>query len=166
MAESIPAPILLADQVHHQILEEISFSKHLNPVNSEAARQAFMRGAASPPFEYAPLYQADDALARLNDVEPDRAHPAGDLVGKSIDHTRLLIRALRDEPHPPFTCYSLTTGIQKRNYSKCGLRTRAPPFLHECERGRVNCSEAALEERGVADWKVIRDQQVMSARVL
>ena len=47
------------------------------------------------PFEYAPLEQADSALARLDDVEPDRSHPAGDLVGQCIDHTRLMIRALR-----------------------------------------------------------------------
>ena len=168
MAESIPAPILLADQVHHQILEEISFSKHLNPVNSEVARQAFMRGAAAPPFEYTPLYQADDALARLDDVEPDRAHPAGDLVGKSIDHTRLLIRALRDRAASAFHLLPITHNwypeaklLQMRFADP---RPALPPMNVSADE-LIRHLETALEQRGVADWKVIRDH-VMSARVL
>ena len=102
MPQAIPEPILHADEVHNQILQQVSFSQHLNPVNVEPARQAFMRGAPSPPFRYKPLSDADEIIARLDEVEPDREHPAGALVGRCLDRTRVTVRALRDRTASAF----------------------------------------------------------------
>ncbi|MFT4977785.1 MAG: hypothetical protein ACI8S6_003692, partial [Myxococcota bacterium] len=42
--DDIPEPIRIADQRHHEILQRVPFSRHLNPINSHEARRAFRAG--------------------------------------------------------------------------------------------------------------------------
>ena len=168
MPEPIPEPIRLADRVHNEILQEISFSQHLNPVNVEAARQAFLRGAPCPPFRYKPLEQADDALKRLDAVTHDRQHPAGALVGKCFDHTQMMIRALRDRTASSFHLLAICNEwypepeLMKLQFSQ---GTEALQPLDVNANTLIAYLEETLADREVQDWKVIRDP-VMSARVL
>ncbi len=168
MTVKLPQPILVADHVHHEVLREVAFSRHLNPVNVAAARQAFIRGAPAPPFEYAPLLQADAHLARLDAVEPPRDHPAGDLLGRCMDGTRLLLRALRDRTASAFHELALVGGWYP---TEALLALRFEDEEEDPEPMDVPASrvirrlEEALIERDLNDWAVVEDT-VMAARVL
>lgn len=168
MPESIPAPVLHADRVHHAILAEVAFSRHLNPTNGHAARLAFLRGADAPPFEYLPLVEADSLLWRLDAAEPPRDHPAGALVGDCMDATRLLIAALRDRTAVAFHRLACRGGW----YPTADILDLSFPLE---DSGPVSPAVSAarisrrlreaLEERGLVDWRVEEDH-VMAARVL
>ncbi len=168
MPPILPAPVLEADRVHHTILEEVAFSRHLNPENEAEARAAFKAGAEAPPFVYRPLLQADDLLRRLDAVEPPRDTPAGLLVGRCMDDTRLLIRALRDRTAEAFDALARSAGWYP---TPADLAHRFPEPAPDLERAQIGAYamiaelQAALDERGLSGWRVESDA-VMSARVL
>lgn len=167
MTSRIPEPVLRADQVHHEVLRSVAFSRHLNPVNAPEARHAFLRGAFAPPFEYVPLVDADLHLARLDGAEPPRDHPAGELVGRCMDGTRLLLRALRDRTASAFHALAVRGGW----YPGEELLALRFPDADDLEPMSVSADRVmrrlreALAERGLEGWKVVADT-VMAARVL
>lgn len=168
MTEVIPAPVLHADRAHHEILEGTAFSRHLNPTNESEARAAFRAGAEAPPFLYQPLGEADRMLRRLDEVEPPRDHPAGALVGRLLDETRLMIVALRDRTAEVFHQLALAGGWYP---SAEDLSQSFPEGEPDTERADLPAVllvaelQAALDERGLTGWRVETDP-VMSARVL
>jgi len=167
MLDAIPAPILDADRTHHGILTEVAFSRHLNPVNADAARVAFLRGAPSPPFEYTPLREADALLRILDAAEPPRDHPAGALVGACFDGTRRLVLALRDRTAAAFDALALASDWYPST-SLLALRFpdgRDPTPLDVPAARVIARLREALTERGLDTWRVEEDT-VMSARVL
>ncbi len=165
--DRIPEPVLHADRVHHELLRRVAFSRHLNPVNAGAARLAFARGASAPPFEYTPLAEADELLSILDAVEPPRDHPAGELVGRCIDGTRLFLRALRDRTATAFHELAMSGDWYPRA-PLLELRfdeappDDSPPVSPQRVMARLR---AALQDRGLRSWQVVEDP-VMSARVL
>ena len=168
MAETLPAPVLRADQAHHEILTRVAFSRHLNPVNANEARAAFLAGAHAPPFAYHPLDEADEILARLDEVEPPRDHPLGALVGRCLDETRLLVVALRDRTAAAFDELARASDWYPRP-EDLALRFEDPPPDPEradlSSQALVDALRQALNARGLLDWHIEEDP-VMSARVL
>lgn len=167
MIARLPEPVLRADQVHHEVLRSVAFSRHLNPANAPAARHAFLQGAFAPPFEYVPLVDADLQLARLDAAEPPRDHPAGAIVGACMDGTRLLLRALRDRTASAFHEVAMRGGW----YPDPALLALEFPAGEDHEPMNlaafhvVDRLRDALDERGLHDWDVVEDT-VMAARVL
>ncbi|NOY26381.1 MAG: DUF1704 domain-containing protein, partial [Oligoflexia bacterium] len=165
----IPAPVLHADQVHHEILARTPFSRHLNPQNAPAAHQAFLGGYTDAPlFVYQPLTQADEILAKLDAVEPPRDHPAGALVGRCMDNTRSMVVALRDRSAQAFAKLALECGWNP-DPDLLALHFPTPqpdpqPF-DVSARQLVARLEDALKTRDMGDWQVCFDR-VMAARVL
>jgi len=167
--DDIPAPVLRADEEHHRILRAVPFSQHLNPTNTAQARREFLgRRRRCPPFQYKPLRQADDLLRRLDAVDPPRDHPAGALVGRCLDGTRVMIRALRDRTTSAFHTMAEAGGW----YPDAGLLSlRFPSPPRETEPLDVPASKLiaelreALAARQMDDWQVLEDR-IMSARVL
>lgn len=165
----IPAAVLDADRVHHEILERVAFSRYLNPANGPAARRTFLAGrTAAPPFEYQPLLEADVLLATLDRVEPPRDHPAGAIVGACLDGTRIMIRALRDRTAAAFDAMARAGGWYP-DRALLSLRFPAAPDdtapFDVSSAELVGHLESALAQRGMAGWQVERDR-VMAARVL
>ena len=163
----IPKPIRHADNTLHRILEGVSFSRHLNPTNVQEARQIFLSGAEAPPFVYQPLHQAEDLLQTLNEVEPPRDHPAGEIVGDCIHSIRRLIVALRDRTADSFDQMNEKAGwyptaeLLKKTYP-----TGSPTQPLDVPATKlIACFETAFIARGMHDWKIIPDS-IMSARVL
>lgn len=168
-AAPIPERVHLADQAHHALLREVSFSQHLNPLNEAEARRAFLHGRAlEPPFRYQPLVEADALLRRLDDVEPPRDHPLGEVVGRCMDGTRLLIRALRDRSAESFDALAREGGWYP---DPALLAVRFAPEPSDGGPFDVRADQMmerlrmALDERGMADWRILPDR-VMAARVL
>ncbi len=167
MFRAIPRPILDADAAHHAILQRVVFSRHLNPCNADEARRMFLRGAEAPPFEYVPLVQADDLLRRLDEAEPPRDHPAGALVGRCIDGTRLLVWALRDRTPAAFDALAEADGWFP-DAELLSLSFEDAPDAEPMDvpaQVVVDRLREALQERGLPDWEVEEDT-VMAARVL
>lgn len=168
-AELIPEPVRTADAVHHALLGEVSFSRHLNPINEGEARRAFLSGRkAEPPFAYLPLVQADELLWRLDAAEPPRDHPAGALVGSCMDSTRQLIVALRDRSAEAFDSMARSSGWYP-DADLLGLQfdeseRDESPIEHNAPRLIAHLREA-LDQRGLIDW-IIAEDPVMAARVL
>lgn len=165
---SIPPPVLEADRVHHAVLERVVFSRHLNPANEAAARAAFDRGAAAPPFEYQPLLGADALLAELAAARPPADHPAGALMCRCLDETALLIRALSERSAALF---SELAELADWFPSAEDLTQPLPEGGADRERADVSADlmiavlQEALGSRGLHAWRVETDT-VMSARVL
>ena len=163
----IPEPIRHADHALHEILERVSFSRHLNPINVQEARAEFHEGAESPPFEYQPLTVADDLLRTLDKVDPPRDHPAGEIVGECINRLRRQIRALQDRTADSFHLMNEGAGW----YPTADLLSRQyPPGspnqpLDVPAAKLIACFEMAFAARGMSDWSIVPDS-VMSARVL
>jgi hypothetical protein len=167
MLDAIPRPVLDADRIHHGILTRVVFSRHLNPCNADEARRAFLRGAEAPPFAYTPLREADALLRILDEADPPRDHPAGALVGRCMDGTRLLVRALRDRTATAFDEMARAADWYP-DPELLGLRfpdARDPTALDVPAERIVRRLTAALEERGLEHWRVEEDT-VMAARVL
>lgn len=167
MHPRLPDDVLRADRVHHEILERVHFSRHLNPANMAEARQRFLRGERSPPFEYQPLDEADALLRRLDAVEPRRDHPAGALIGACLDGTRLLLRALRDRSAAAFHEMNLGAGWyptaeQLRIVVPEGEEPSTPPLSVDA---LISGLGDALDARGLSGWRIERDP-IMSARIL
>jgi len=165
---SIPEPIRLADQRHHEILQRVPFSRHLNPINSHEARRAFRNGAAAPPFRYNPLSEADTLLWELDRIRPPTDHPAGALVARILDGTTLLVRALRDRTATAFDALAHHADWYP-DAALLGLSFPEPPpdpeLSDQPAAAMIAALEAALKSRGLSSWRVERDT-VMSARVL
>lgn len=165
---TLPAPVLLADRVHHELLEQIPFSRYLNPENEAEARLAFKRGMSAPPFVYRPLEGADELLRRLDAVQPPDDTPAGALVGRCMEDTRLLLGALRDRSAEAFDRLAVAAGWHPTDADLAHVFAEGPP---ETERADLRAwdlivaLQAALDERGLVGWRVESDP-VMSARVL
>ncbi|HCH66257.1 MAG: hypothetical protein CL927_09320 [Deltaproteobacteria bacterium] len=168
MSSQIPEPVLRADEAHHEVLREVLFSRHLNPLNSSEARHRFAAGEYVPPFRYLPLRGADQILRRLDEAQPPRDHPAGALVGACVDATWLLVRALRDRTATAFHALAMSGGW----YPDPATLSLSFPESHvEASPVAVAPFEVilrlrtALVERGLLRWQVVEDT-VMAARVL
>ncbi len=164
----IPAAVLDADRVHHDLLRRVAFSRHLNPTNRDAARLAFLAGATAPPFSYIPLPDPQGLLALLDRHEPPRDHPSGQIVGACFDSIRLLIEALAERSAAAFDRLACAAGWYPEPEM---LRMRFPsgpaPVLTFSVDARQLMARLrrALTERALDDWSVEADT-VMSARVL
>ncbi len=168
VSTEIPAPIRSADERHHRILERIPFSRHLNPSNVREARHAFHSGAKAPPFSYQPLLEADDLLRELDEICPTDEHPAGALVGATIQSTALLIRALRDRTPEAFHQLALSADWYPTPDLLSLTFPEPPPEPEPADQSAATMIarlEDALRSRGLHGWRVERDT-VMSARVL
>lgn len=167
MVGAIPDAVLQADRAHHTVLRTVAFSRHLNPLNAPEARRAFMRGAEAPPFAYQPLDQASELLAHLDQHEPDRAHPAGALVGRCFDGTRAFIMALKDRDEGAFDRLARSADWYPEP-ELMGLRfeERAEDQALDIPASQlIEALQQALDQRQLHDWRVEQDQ-VMAARVL
>lgn len=164
----IPDPIRLADETLYRLLQRVSFSRHLNPINVQEARLGFRNGAEAPIFEYQPLEQADALLKELDAVDPPRDHPAGMLVSQCIEGTRLLIIALRDRSAHAFDQLNQASGWYP---DAALLALQFSSSSHKRQPLDVPASaliahfEQALRDRDMGDWRIESDN-VMSARVL
>ena len=168
VSTEIPAPVRIADERHHRILQRIPFSRHLNPCNVREARHAFRAGANTPPFRYQPLSEADDLLRELDAICPSDDHMAGALVASTIQSTALLIRALRDRTPETFHQLALSADWYP---GPALLSLTFPEPLPESEPADQSAAvmisrlEDALHSRGLHGWRIERDT-VMSARIL
>lgn len=164
----IPESVRRADQLHHAILQRVAFSQHLNPINATEARRAFLAGQHAPPFRYNPLQQADALLWEIDRIRPSEQHPAGQLVGRVLNGTALLVRALRDRTPSAFDALARHAGWYP-DPDLLALRFPETPRDDELANlpaeQMVQTLQAALTARGLVDWRVERDT-VMSARVL
>lgn len=164
----IPAQLLDADRVHHEILERVVFSRHLNPINESAARQAFERGAPAPPFEYNPVPEPGELVRALEAAAPPTDHPAGALVARCLDETALLIRALTERTPELFHALADEAGWFP---SAEDLSQALPEGSPDHDRADLRAElmiavlQEALFSRGLLDWRVEADT-VMAARVL
>lgn len=166
----LPHELLDADAALHEIHARVRFSAFLNPVNVPAARDAFLAGAAAPPFTYAPATWADDALDALRRLRVPRQHPLGEVVADVAADTTLLVTALRDRTAEVFDALTLRHRWRSEPLSEDDLAglpeapsnedARAVPHAHM----RLTL-ERALRARGLDDWAVVVDP-AMSARVL
>lgn len=168
MLDDVPESVLRADDAHHAVLQEVMFSRHLNPYNGEQAREAFLAGAASPPFAYHPLPAADALTARLAAQRTDGDHPAADLVRRSIDSTRLLIEALRDRSASAFDALNEDCDwYPPAELPRLPQETRSPPGEDPVVGADVLLRHLreALAQRALGHWTVTLDES-MAARVL
>jgi len=168
MPSRIPQVILDADAAHHRVLQRVSFSRYLNPINDEEARMAFLRGAEAPPFVYHPLVEADELLRELDGLRPPTDHPAGRLVNRCVDSTALLVLALRDRSASAFDALArLSRWYPEAEVLSLDLPDEEGPILpSDVDAAQImERLRAALAERGLRGW-VVEADPVMSARVL
>jgi len=149
------------------MLQRVAFSRYLNPLNAAEARRNFTKGAEAPPFVYQPLDIADELMRELDEMEPNRDHPAGALIGKSIDSVRRLVHALRERSAEAFDTmnqaadwYPSSDLLEKRYVG--GSPTEK---LNVSAEELIEHFEVAFQARGMTSWQIDRDS-VMSARVL
>jgi hypothetical protein len=170
MFEDLPASVRAADRAHHAILEEVVFSRHLNPTNAEEARRVFVRERRdAPPFHYQPLPDADALRRRLDALQPPRSHPAGDLVARCVDSTRLLVEALATRDAGAFSALADAHGWMPAPT----LLTGWEDALADDGEGAaplpagavIAALDGALRARGLRHWRVIPDT-VLAARVV
>jgi hypothetical protein len=168
IASDLPNDLLSADAALHGLLEAVSFSPHLNPVNIDEARQAFFAGAHAPPFAYAPATWADDALRRIDAIRPPLDHPLGVEVDCALGELRALVLALRDRTAEAFDHLNRVSDYYPDDEDLLPLRADEamggdPPTL-DADR-MMDVLRAALDVRGLDEWTIVRDP-VMAARVL
>jgi hypothetical protein len=166
--DELPESVLRADAAHHAVLQEVMFSRHLNPYNGEQARDAFLAGAAAPPFAYHPLLAADALADRLRSLRVEGDHPATALVQRSIDGTRLLVEALRDRSAAAFDALNQVGDwyppVAKPQLPPDEPRPRDIEPMVGAE-ALIRHLRAALAERSLGTWTVATDPS-MAARVL
>ena len=169
MTPCLPDEIVDADLALHSLFQRVVFSRYLNPVNVEEARQDFLAGSDAPPFQYIRPEWAPDALALLNRIRVPTSHPFGPLLQDAVVSTRLLVEALQDRSKSAFD--DLLEYNQWRPDSQ--LMTEAQnqvrkgesyPFVLDANALKT-ALEGALVERDMLEWRVELDP-VMSARVL
>jgi len=163
----IPADIINADQALYSLLQQVAFSRHLNPCNGREARQLFEAGTATPPFEYQPLDAADDLRRSLEAMQPPRDHPAGLLVGECIDSVLRLVNALDHRSAEAFDHMNAAAGwypdadLLGKTYSPA--KPKEP--MNVPAQVLIEHFECAFQARSMTDWRIEPDE-VMSARVL
>ncbi len=167
---SLPHELLEADAALHAVHARERLSTFLNPNNIPAARDAFLAGAAAPPFTYAPTGWADDVLEALERIRVPRQHPLGEAVAAVVTDTTLLVEALRDRTAEAFDA------LAARHDWRCapldgddlvGLpEAPSDEDARAIPHARMRLTlERALRERGFDAWSVV-DDPAMSARVL
>jgi hypothetical protein len=163
----IPDQILEADKALYSLLQQVAFSRHLNPTNARAARRAFLRGCEAPPFAYLPLEDADSLRVQLDKIQPPRDHPAGALVGECIDGVALLITALHTRSAADFDRLNLNSGWYPDETTLAASYPADSPTepLDVGAAELIAHFECAFDARKMADWHIETDE-VMSARVL
>lgn len=168
MTHVIPKDTLQADKKIQQLLETISFSKHLNPINVQQAYRKFISGSSIPPFEYIPLPDPDGILAFLTNIHPQSDHPASSLIKEKIQSIKLLTIALRDRTQKAFAQLAdaqnwfpdadlLSLSFDENTHDYSPMDQPAKTLIRQFKK--------ALSQRGLHSWKVEEDT-VMSARVL
>ena len=167
LSGELPSELLEADATYHQLLQQVAFSRHLNPVNSPQARAMFLRGMEAPPLLYdAPLW-AVEALGLLDGLVIPRMHPLGEELACAVAQTRLLIVALQERTAEAFDALNAASGWGALIEEDLPEPEPDLPILGSgldaAEMRRV--LEEALEARGLSGWRVEADP-VMSARVL
>lgn len=164
----LPPELIDADRSLHRLLETISFSPHLNPINIDEARRAFLAGAVAPPFEYAPAPWAEEVIQTLDAIRPPLDHPLGVELGRSTMELRSLVLALRDRTAEAFDRLNEVAGwytsVEEPPLTLVETPTRDEPATLDADR-MADVLRAALDTRGLTDWAIERDP-VMSARVL
>ncbi|MGC6506898.1 MAG: tyrosine/phenylalanine carboxypeptidase domain-containing protein [Myxococcota bacterium] len=163
---SLPPQIQQADQALYAFFKGVSFSNHLNPINTTEAKRAFFLGAEGPPFAYNPLLRADEFLHRLDKIILKFDHPLAELINQKIYATQLLIYALRDRTAHGFDALAR----HHRWYPESSileLDYEAQSDIQPLDRPAkilIKRFKKALEERHMENW-TIRTDTVMSARV-
>ena len=165
----LPKELTDADEALHSLYQRITFSRYLNPVNAEEARQDFLAGAEVPPFSYMRADWAPEALALLDRLKPPLEHPLGPMVADSIHGARLLILALKERSAEAFSALAdfgnwradedllVVAKEQVRGVDITPFSRTAQALLEDLEE--------ALIARGMTEWRVEMDP-VMGARVL
>lgn len=168
IASDLPADLLQADATLHGLLQAVSFSPHLNPVNIDEARRVFFAGAPMPPFLYAPADWADDALRQIDVIRPPLDHPLGVEVDCALGELRALVLALRDRTAEAFDHLNRVADYYPDDEDLLPLRADesmlGDPATLDADR-MCDTLRAALDVRGLSDWTIVRDS-VMAARVL
>jgi len=163
----IPTDILDADEALYSLLQQVAFSRHLNPCNVRDARLAFENGAETPPFEYQPLHAADDLRRALDSMHLNREHPAGLLVGRCIDGVRRLVNALDHRTAEAFHEMNLAANwypdAELLNQSYSPAKPDQPMNVDASM--LIEQFECAFQARNMQEWRIEQDE-VMSARVL
>lgn len=162
-----PPELLEADAAIHRLLQQIAFSRHLNPVNGPQAKAAFLAGAEAPPLLYdAPLW-AEDALNALEGLRIPEAHPLGLELSRIAQELRLLIAALQHRSADTFDALNRACNWEPLRQERPEMAYEMPVQLGEGAdaEGMLRHLQNALDERGMQDWRVMADP-VMSARVL
>ena len=164
----IPATIIRADQRIDWLLKEVSFSRYLNPTNTDEARHQFFHHNISPPFKYNEMTQADQYLLFLEESIPIEEHPLTEFLQQKIQGLQLLIIAMRDRSADSFdrlaqynhwypTPEELDLDVPQQSMEFTST-VHSPQEL-------INTLQTALNQRGLHDWSIEKDP-VMSARVL
>ena len=169
MPTPLPQEIGEADAALHSLFQRVAFSRYLNPVNVDEARQDFIAGADAPPFRYLRPDWAPEALEMLRALSVPQSHAFSPLLKEAIWSTILLIEALQARTSEGFEAL-----LEHNNW-------RPGPGLLEDARNQVrkggsfpfvlsavelrDALARALEERGLGHWRVELDS-VMAARVL
>ena len=156
------------DKQLHSIFSSVSFSQYLNPINIPKAYSIFVRGAKTPPFEYLPLKNADELLRILDTLKIVGEHPFAHLLTQKIEHTKLLIYALRDRSAETFDALSKAHAwlpTEELLALRFPRQASYPTRMNKTASQLQIYVQQALEQRGEGDWRVVLDSY-MSARVL
>lgn len=166
MAPTLPPELLRADATLARLHREIAWSRHLDPLNVVAAREAFMAGEAEPPLRYAPAGWAEDAIAALDALAIPGEHALGPALRATVVETRAWCVALRERTAEAFADLAEAAGWRPAPGLDAQPMTRSeatptPLGPHDMAVRFM----AELDARGLRDWRVELDP-VMSARVL
>ncbi|HNC96557.1 MAG TPA: DUF1704 domain-containing protein [Myxococcota bacterium] len=163
----LPVELVEADAKLYALLQKVSFSRHVNPINGPTAQYAFMSGAELPPLLYDAPVWADDALELLRGLRIPRMHPLGQLLSQEVAEISTLIMALKLRSAEAFSELNRMCG-----WAPLRLPMPTEEDGEEVERGE-GCDaigmrtvlEEALRARDLDQWRVEMDP-VMSARIL
>jgi hypothetical protein len=167
MNRAIPKELVETDALLHGIMQEVSFSKYLNPTNVEAAKWAFLSGSHSPPFTYKPFTHADDFLRILDGIVSEKDHPVGQLLEQKSRSLRTVIDALKLRTEEAFDELAKIEEWYP-DQDLLSMRFQAgheeTPMVHDAAR-MVEHLKEALAQRGLESWSIETDS-VMAARVM
>lgn len=166
---ALPKELTDADEALHSLYQRITFSRYLNPLNAQEARQDFLAGAEVPPFSYLRAHWAPEALAVLDGLKSPLEHPFGPMVAESIRGARLLILALKERSGEAFSALSDFGNWRADEDLLAAAKEQvrgvdATPFSRDAQALLEDLQEA-LRARGMNDWRVEMDP-IMGARVL
>lgn len=164
----LPAPLREADRRLAGLLNRYRLAEHLNPLNPAEARARWTAGRAAPPFTYAPVPWADEALRALDAVRPPEDHPLGGTIQLAAEEFRFFVLALRDRTAASFHALAEVHGWYPDPIAPPG---RLHPSPASYQPARVPASEMlqvlrdALDTRGLQAWSTRLDP-ILSSRVL